>query len=168
LIGESRIVLLGDYWSPDRRLVAAAANARQRLARFLHEEMGFEVLVHEAGFFDGEELDKALERGGAVSSLLEPARSRIRANLFDYIRATHKTARPLHVAGFGMSPSPFMRREYPRAPFQLIDRLDPGIASAADRRASRRSLCDRAHGVRSCRDPPHPAGRFEAVAGTRL
>jgi erythromycin esterase len=135
LIGESRIVLLGHYGSPDRRLVAAAANAKQRLARFLHEEMGFDVLACEVGFFDGEELDKALERGGAVSSLLEPARSRIPADRFDHIRATHKTARPLRVAGFGISPSPFMRREYPRALFRLIDRLDPGIASAADRRA---------------------------------
>jgi erythromycin esterase len=56
-IGSARMVLLGG--SAD----AAVVNAKYRLVRFLHEEMGFDVLASNASLFESEELDRLYQRG---------------------------------------------------------------------------------------------------------
>ena len=48
-IGDARVVLL----SASRE--APAVNAKDRLVRFLHQEMGFDILVVDAGLFDAED-----------------------------------------------------------------------------------------------------------------
>ena len=153
---------------PDRRLNAEAVQAKQRLIRFLHEEMGFDVLAYEAAAFDGEEMDRSLDGSAASSIYLKWVNSHLKqapdpvtyhglsfpssvfqhlepgtvvpSEVFDYARATRKTGRPLHVSGFGSQISGFMQWEYAKRLFQLIDRLDPRLAPSGDRKAIKSML----------------------------
>lgn len=54
-IGSARFVLLGRTFS------AATAYAKYRLVRFLHEQMGFDVVTSALPFFDAEEIDRELD-----------------------------------------------------------------------------------------------------------
>jgi erythromycin esterase-like protein len=147
-IGDARIVLLGGSRE------AAAVNAKDRLVRFLHQEMGFDVLASSTNLFDAEEFYRALvdgrvspradiEQGFGIqlpSSLPQgPARwvNRMptQPDILDYALATHKTGRPLHIAYLGSLVSAFLRTDYARRLFQLVDRIDPHLALPADRKA---------------------------------
>lgn len=100
-IGTARIVLLGEATHGD----GATLLAKCRLVKFLHESMGFDVLAFESGICDARYADAALRGDGPVVDAAskgifglwaESAQSR---PVFEYIRATARTARPLHLAG---------------------------------------------------------------------
>ena len=102
LIGDAHIVQLGELSHGD----GGAFLARTRLVKFLHERMGFDLLVFESGFFECRDvaallgssmpLGDTLRRGvypvWRLSAQMQP--------LFEYIRETASTARPLTLAGF--------------------------------------------------------------------
>ena len=137
-IGFARIVLLGGTSG------AATERAKQRLVRFLHEDMGFDVLASEASLFDAEEMDRALGQGAAPSRDLRqsmvlpfllggnPVSS---TEFIDYVRTTYKAGRPLHLAGLATRISTFMQRQYAKRLFEFVDRIDPRLAPPADRQA---------------------------------
>ncbi|MEX2217159.1 MAG: erythromycin esterase family protein [Phycisphaerales bacterium] len=102
-IGEARIVQLGEQSHGD----GACFLAKCRLVEFLHQEMGFDVLVWESGLFDCRLADKGLRdpaipiddawRNGifgiwCLSAQVQP--------VLQYIRAAAATERPLEVAGY--------------------------------------------------------------------
>jgi hypothetical protein len=66
-IGDARIVLLGGSRED------AAVNAKDRLVRFLHQEMGFDILASDANLLAAEELDGAMDRGAAPPADLKDA-----------------------------------------------------------------------------------------------
>ena len=140
-IGNARVVLLGG--SNEEAIV----KARYRLVRFLHEEMGFDVLTCGLPLFDAAEFDRPLDLGKAPPLDLQELNrnvfmyynERYRAynwiDILDYIRETHKTEKPLHLSGFGWVVSPYGAAAYPKHLFQFLDTIVPGLATAEDRKA---------------------------------
>jgi len=103
-IGSARVVQLGE---PSHG-AGSAFQAKVRLVKFLHQRMGFDVLVWESGLYDvrlteaglrtGEDPQKAAQRG--IFSIWSAAAQV--APLFEYIKATRATTRPVEMAGFDM------------------------------------------------------------------
>jgi erythromycin esterase len=105
LIGDARIVQLGE---PSHAAGTCFA-AKARLCKWLHQRLGFSVVVWESGFYDVELTEAGLAAGDdAVAS----ARRGILVNWsaseevrppFEHARASHAGDRPLVMAGFDMS-----------------------------------------------------------------
>lgn len=105
VIGARRLVQLGESGHGVKQF----NQAKVRLIRFLHQEMGFDVIAFESGVF---ECWNAGRKAAAV-----PADTTMRrcifgvwhtdevVQLFEYLRETQQTARPLQLAGFDVQMS---------------------------------------------------------------
>jgi erythromycin esterase len=146
-IGPAQVVALGE---PGHGAGTAFA-AKVRLIKFLHQQLGFDVLVWESGMYDVE-LSEAGMRGS------DPALTAARRGvfqlwsdtgevrpLFDYIKASQATAHPLHVAGFDMQVTANGSMEQFASDLRVFVRglKEPGLendmAALADRALSART-----------------------------
>lgn len=138
VIGEARVVQLGDQTHGD----GATIHARSRMVRFLHEQMGFDVLVWEGGFFACEEMNDALQGEAPLDRAIRQGLHPISAEsghlfpLFRYIRSTFGTDRPLRQTGLDIQDFLGDPRAFPallRKLFSRIDALDAELALPDER-----------------------------------
>jgi len=150
-IGAARVVGLGEARHGDGH----AYKAKVRLAKFLHLEMGFDVLAWESGLFACREMDRALRDDGAPLPLdrgvfrMWRQAEEVRP-LFDHARASHRNGRPLEMTGFDCQVSDGRSGPLLDALFDFVDGVDPALVGA-DLRAHVRALIDRLDRT----DPPY-------------
>ncbi|HEU4562145.1 MAG TPA: erythromycin esterase family protein [Longimicrobium sp.] len=100
LLGGKRIVQVGE----SSHGVAEFNRAKVRLIRYLHEELGYDVIAFESGLFE-------CDRAGQEAAFAEPEQVMRDCTLpvwhthevlplFEYIRETQRTPRPLVLTGF--------------------------------------------------------------------
>ena len=129
ILKDVRIVQLGENTHRD----GACFEAKARLVRFLHEEMGFEVLAFESGLYECDRANDLLRKGEGGEAMRAAVFgiwwNGIVEGLFDYAAAESRGKNPLLLAGFDCRGSGKLR-------FELLDRLaaflEPagGIAAA--------------------------------------
>jgi erythromycin esterase len=100
LLAGKRIVQLGET----AHGVAESNWAKVRLIKFLHQELGFDVVAFESSFDQCHEADKQVGKvtpHEVMARCLFPMwQTREVDGLFDYMAAVRKSARPLSLAGF--------------------------------------------------------------------
>lgn len=102
LIGNSKIVMLGEQTHGD----GTTFEAKVRLVKFLHQEMGFDVLAFESGLFDMHKVWQSVQQGREpLTSVQEGmygmwSKADAVKPLIDYIFQNRNSKRPLELAGF--------------------------------------------------------------------
>lgn len=101
VLAGTRVVVLGEATHGDGNTFLA----KSRLVRFLHQEMGFDVLAFESGFYDCWKAWQRIEAGDDPDAALRGAvfgiwtRSAQVQPLIDHFAAAARSPRPLELAG---------------------------------------------------------------------
>ena len=122
-----RIVELGESGHG----VAEFSQAKVRLIKFLHEQMGFDVMAFESGLFECYMANQLTGSGPQMmqSSIFGVWFTEDVKELFNYIKETQRTDRPLILAGFDTQTSSSAgTAQRPRFFHSVIDAVDRDYA----------------------------------------
>jgi erythromycin esterase len=115
------------------------ASVKARLVRYLHEALGYDVIAFESSLFECWAADRRAAEEDAETTLRDALfgvwHSREVLELFQYIRATKATSRPLVLAGFDVQISSARgAARRPRILREAIAPLDPVYAAEVESR----------------------------------
>ena len=98
VIGDRRIVQIGE----SHHSVAEYAAVKTRLIKFLHQEMGFDVLAFESSIYEcfAADLRQMAPNEALFSTVFGVWAFEEVLPLFEYLKQTYSTPRPLTLAGF--------------------------------------------------------------------
>ena len=133
VLGDRRIVQLGESGHG----VAEFNHAKVRLIKFLHQQMGFDVIAFESGLYECYAANDAVRRSADInaatlmrSCIFGVWHTEEVLPLFEYIKSTQSTSRPLTLAGFDTQMSSAIGVSSRPAFFaELVRAIDPAGAS---------------------------------------
>ena len=128
MLAGKRIVQLGESGHG----VAEFDLAKVRFIKYLHEELGYDVIAFESSVFECDRAQRAVATlsaeqmmGACIFGVWHAAETR---PLFEYIKQTQSTARPLVLAGFDSQTSSYTANARPAFFRDLIARIDTAYA----------------------------------------
>lgn len=129
LLEGKRIVQLGENTHGTREYSLVKA----RIVRFLHQELGYGVLAFESDLYQCYDADLAAAVASPTSTLTSCAfgvwHTEEVLALFDYLRDTQRSARPLRLAGIDVQPIGNNKADRPRFLSSLIAPVDTAYAA---------------------------------------
>lgn len=131
-LANVRVVQLGEAGHG----MAEANQLKARLVQFLHQELGFGVVAFESSLYLAHQADEkaatATPQSTLTSSLLGVWHTREVVPLFEAIRASRATSRPLRLAGFDVQPIGGGKKSRPGFYRRLISVVDEKYAAEAE------------------------------------
>ena len=131
VIGERSLVQLGESGHG----VGEFDSVKGRLIRFLHEEMGFDVIAFESGLYEcfrADEQSSGLDAASTMrNSIFGVWHAEETLPLFEYLRVAKATSRPLTLAGFDTQFSTGRKADRAADLASLIAAIDPVLAEEA-------------------------------------
>jgi len=122
VVGDRRIVMLGE----SNHCVEEYSQAKFNMIRYLHEELGFNVLAFESYMLPAHLADLDLAAGGsaesATASIYSMWNTATVTRLFSYIKATKSSETPMHIAGIDMKIKPDERQREAASIYGVIER----------------------------------------------
>ena len=136
VIGDRRIVMLGE----SNHCVEEYSQAKFNMIRYLHEELGFDVLAFESYMLPAYLADLDLAATGsaesAASSIYSMWNTVTVKRLFTYIKNTKSSSSPMHIAGIDMKIKPDEEQRETAFIYGIIER-DTALAGNYLRAQSR-------------------------------
>jgi erythromycin esterase len=133
VIGNAPLVMLGEQTHGD----GATFHAKTRLIKFLHQELGFDVLAFEGSFHGMRKVWETLQQGADATPALRGGVPRAWTEsaqfepLADYIAARARTHTPLEVAGFDCQFGRASRESLVDELAAIAQRLEPALVRGA-------------------------------------
>lgn len=125
ILKNKSVVCLGENFHG----VAQYSSMKTRLIKYLHEELGFDVIAFESPLGDCEAVNSAVSQLTPVQAMegaIFPVwYSKETLGLFDYIKEQSKTSKPLYLTGYDMQLNSLAFTKYM---YNLINQIDAEYA----------------------------------------
>jgi erythromycin esterase len=133
LVTDRTIVAMGEA----AHGIAEHNRIRVRLIKYLHEELGFNVIAFESGlyecYFTNLRLDALSARDALTRSLYSFWHTTDLLDLFQYIKTTQDTPNPIRLAGFDLQPTGTYYTARPTFLRNILSPIDPSLADSVYR-----------------------------------
>jgi erythromycin esterase len=129
VLANRRIVELGE----STHGAAQYSRGKTRIIKYLHEQLGYDVLVWESSILGttlvDQDLDACTAEQATIDAVVAPWHTEDVVELFAYLKSTRTTAHPLHLAGMDLAfSSTFEEQARPGLFRDLVAKIDPAYA----------------------------------------